>query len=92
MKVTIEYAAQVKRIAGVGSETVEIDSQSTVQAAIRQAAEIHGSEFRNIVLDSEGQLHPSILLFVGDEQVRWDQEFELQDGNVVTLLSPISGG
>jgi hypothetical protein len=32
------------------------------------------------------------LLFVGDAQVRWDQSIELSDRDVLTILSPISGG
>jgi hypothetical protein len=44
------------------------------------------------LFDAERRLHASILLFVGDAQVRWDQSFELSDRDVLTILSPISGG
>lgn len=92
MKITIEYAAQVKRAAGIGSEEFDFDSPCSVQAAVTQAAKNHGDELWGVLFHSDGRLHPSILLFVGDNQVRWDQEFELSDHDVITLLSPISGG
>ncbi len=92
MKITIEYAAQVKRAAGIASEELDVESSCTVHAAVNQAANNHGDELRAVLFDSDGRLHPSILLFVGDDQIRWDQEVELSDHDVITLLSPISGG
>lgn len=92
MQVTIEYAAQVKQAAGVGSETVSVDEGCSVQELIRRTAEAHGEEFRRLVLDGDGRLHPSILLFVGDDQVRWETPVALKEADVVTLLSPVSGG
>ncbi len=92
MKVTVEYAAQVKQAAGVGSETVEVDAGCSLQQLVRRVADDHGEALQRVILDGNGDLHPSILLFVGDDQVRWDTEVSLNDSDVVTLLSPVSGG
>ena len=92
MKVTIEYAAQVKRAAGTASEGVEVEPPCTVQQLVSRVAENHGDPLKSLLLDSNGQLHPSILLFVGDDQIRWKTAVELSDRDVVTILSPISGG
>ena len=92
MNVTVEYAAQVKRAAGVASEEVELEAGSTLQSLLGRIVDNHGDPLRRLLLDSVGRLHPSILVFVGENQVRWDDQQELKDRDVVTFLSPISGG
>lgn len=92
MQITIEYAAQIKRAAGQASETFECDEPCTVQEAVERVAKRHGEELESLLFDGHRQLHPSILLFTGDTQIRWDEPKELRDGDVLTILSPISGG
>lgn len=92
MQVTIEYAAQVKRAAGVASESLNLDEPSTVQDIVSQVSQSRGDEFRNLLLTADGELHPSILLFADDQQLRWETPHEARDGMVISLLSPISGG
>ena len=92
MQVTVEYAAQVKRAAGVASEDVEVGQPCTVQDLVSRVASDHGEPLNHLLFDSDGSLHPSILLFVGDGQVRWQTAVELRENDVVTILSPISGG
>ncbi len=92
MQVTVEYAAQVKRAAGIGSELLDVEPECTVQDLVSRVARSHGEALSSLLFDSDGMLHPSILLFVGDDQVRWETAVELNDRDVVTILSPISGG
>ena len=92
MHVNVEYAAQLKRAAGIGSETVELSAGQTLHDLVLDVARRHGGDLSRLLLDDTGVLHPSILLFVGDEQVRGDLNQPLRDRDVVTLLSPISGG
>lgn len=92
MQITVEYAAQIKRAAGQATETFECDSPCTVQDVLCRVADRHGESLSHLLFDEDRRLHPSILLFVGDSQVRWDQPRELQDRDVLTILSPISGG
>jgi sulfur-carrier protein len=92
MRITVEYAAQIKRAAGRGTETFECDSPCTVQDLLCRVADQHGETLGNLLFDNDRRLHSSILLFVGDSQVRSDQPRELKDGDVLTILSPISGG
>ena len=92
MNVTIEYAAQIKRAAGVASEQVTLDDDATLRAAVQAAIERHDESFRSVLLNADGDIHPSILVFVGEEQVRPDADPSLNDGDRITLLSPISGG
>lgn len=92
MKIQVEYAAQIKRAAGLSAETFEWESPCTVQDVLNRVVEKHGEPMQQLLFDANRQLHPSILLFIGDTQVRSDQHRQLRDGDVLTILSPISGG
>jgi molybdopterin converting factor small subunit len=92
MKVTVEYAAQIKQAAGRAAEELEIEPSTTVQDLALQLAERHGAALRQLLLSGDGGLSRSILLFVGNEQVRPESPHPLRDRDVVTILSPISGG
>jgi len=92
MRVTVEYAAQIKRAAGVASESVTIEAPYTLRELISRITAEHGESLANLLLGDDGGLSPSILLFVGDTQVREGMTTELHENDVVTVLSPISGG
>jgi molybdopterin converting factor small subunit len=92
MQVTIEFTAQLKRAAGTAAETVDVETGCSVQELVAEVAGRHGNPLSGLLFATDGTLHPSILLFVSDEQVRWETPRTLCDNNVVTLLSPISGG
>jgi poly(A) polymerase len=91
MMLTIEYTAQVRRAAGVASETLEIKGDSTLDDLVRRLVDRHGDELRRMLLDSEGRLQRSILVFVDEAQVAGG-DAKLRDGQTVTLVAPISGG
>ncbi|HID23939.1 MAG TPA: MoaD/ThiS family protein [Planctomycetaceae bacterium] len=92
MKVKVEYAAQLKRAAGVSSEEFELTGPCSLGELLDRIVQRHGEAVRQALLDQDGRLHPSMLVFVGEDQVRRDQTRPLQDGDVVTFLPPISGG
>jgi sulfur-carrier protein len=92
MHVTVEYAAQIKRAVGLAVESFECESPCTVKQILDRVAERHGERLRTLLFDGDRKLHPSILLFLGDSQVRRDEPRELKDHEVLTILSPISGG
>ncbi|HYT94884.1 MAG TPA: MoaD/ThiS family protein [Gemmataceae bacterium] len=92
MKVAIKYLAQVKQAAGCASEILDIEGHCRLQELVRRLADGHGEALRRLLLRPAGELHDSILLFVGEEQVRWETPRELHDGDVVTVLAPMAGG
>ncbi len=92
MTVTVEYAAQVRTVAGVSSEAIEPDGPSTLQSVVNEVANRHGDAMRTLLFKDDGTLHPSILLFLGDDQLHWDGDAPVDDGAVLTILSPVSGG
>ncbi len=92
MRVTVRYAAQAREAAGTADETVELDGERTVRDLLVFVARAHGSPLRGFLLRDDGAPHPSVLVVVGDEQVRVDDPRPLVDGTVVSLWTPISGG
>ena len=91
MRIKVEYAAQLKRAAGVGSEEFELDAPGSLRDLVSCIAEKHGDPLSGLLLDDARRLQPSILVFLGNDQVR-GEDTPLEDGNSVTFLSPISGG
>ncbi|QDT42506.1 ThiS family protein [Gimesia alba] len=92
MKIVVEYSAQVKKAAGVGKEEFEVNEGSSLQELVKQVAENHAASLKSILFPNSDELHPSILLFVSNQQVLWEEPFTLEPHHVVTILSPISGG
>jgi len=92
MKITVEYAAQIKRVAGVAAEEFDVEPACSLRQLVEHIIGKHGDTLRSLLLDTDGQRQPSILVFVQDDQVRPGQDVVLKEGDVVTFLSPISGG
>jgi molybdopterin converting factor small subunit len=92
MKVRVRYLAQLKQAAGLGAETVELEGPCAAREFVANLAERHGGPLRGLLLTPGGQVQPTILIFVGDEQVAAGASEALRDGDEVTLLSPIAGG
>jgi molybdopterin converting factor small subunit len=90
MRVTVHYMAQLKRAAGAASEIVEMQDGGTVAELLARLTQGRDGGFRNLVVDGGDAPHPSLLVFVNDEQARGDRL--LRDGDQVTLLTPMSGG
>lgn len=92
MKIVVEYTAQVKKAAGLSKEEFEVNEGSTLQELVKEVAEQHGPSLKSILFPDSVDLHPSILLFVANEQVLWEEPVTLEPHHIVTILSPISGG
>ena len=92
MIVTVRYCAQIKQAIGFASEAVELDGTCSAQDLVHRLAEKHGDPVRSFLLDDGGHLRINNLLVVGEDQVRWETPRLLEDGDVVTILPPISGG
>ena len=90
MQVTVHYFAQLKRAAGVASETVTLESGVTLGQLLQRLAAQHSDTFRAMALDAAGRPLRTLLFAVGDEQA--DLHRVLNDHDVVTLLAPMAGG
>jgi molybdopterin converting factor small subunit len=92
MRVSVKYMAQLRQAAGIGGETVELDGSATVRDLVHSLAVRHDHAFARFLFGENGTIQPSLLVFVGEEQVRPDSQIVLGDGDTVTLLTPMAGG
>lgn len=92
MIVRVEYTAQLKAALGVGEESVEVNDRCSPAQLFGQLAERHGERFRAMVMDENGKKLPWIMLAVGGEAVGFDSPRKLRDGDLVSIMTPMSGG
>jgi molybdopterin converting factor small subunit len=92
MKVTVRYLAQAREATGRGMEEVELEGTTSIHDFIIRLARQNGSAFARMVLDAAGCPHPSLLVVIGDDQVRSGETRPLRAGETVTIMTPISGG
>lgn len=92
MAVVVEFAGQIKRAAGVSTQAIETAGATSLTAIVRGIGQTHGEPLRSLLLDADGQVQKSLLVFVADRQVRGARDLDVNDGDTITLLSPISGG
>ncbi len=92
MQVTVRYMAQLRSAAGLAGESIEVPGPATAFDIVQQVAARHGEALRRLLLAADGRPQPAVLVFVGDEQVLPADALPLQEGDVVTLLSPVAGG
>ena len=93
MQITIQYESQVRRAAGVTSETIEVpDGCCSIRDCIRTVAAAHEPELKPMLVNSDGEVQPTLLVFLNDIQIVRSSESMLSDGDTLTLMTPISGG
>ena len=90
MRVTVQYMAQIRRAAGCSSEEVETPAAITLRDFLRSLADGRDSAFRTMLLDESEEPRKSLLFFVGDEHA--ELTTQLNPGDAVTILAPMSGG
>jgi len=91
MKLTILYTGQARTAAGVERETVDVSAPRSVAEVLQILASKHES-LRAVLLATDGKAHPSLMVFVNEEQTRTDARVDWKDGDQVMLVPPISGG
>lgn len=89
MNVGVRFLAQLRQSAGRAAERLDLDGTPDVAALVRALA-ANDARLAGVLLTPDGRVQPTLLLFIGDEQVRPDRP--LRDGDEVTLMTPISGG
>jgi molybdopterin converting factor small subunit len=90
MRVTVHYFAQLKRAAGVASETIVVEPNATLAQLVQLLGTKHSDTFRAMAIDGAGHPQSTLLYAVGDEQADLDRV--LNEGDVVTILAPMAGG
>ena len=91
IRVRVRYCAQARVAAGVAEEEIALDGACAPADLLAQLARTR-ENLRRVVLGGNDLPHPSLLLFVGGEQVSVNSPQALQDGDVVEIVPPMSGG
>ena len=92
MRISVHYLAQLRQAAGTGCEEMDLPTACSARQLLVRLAQQRGDSLGRLLLGGDKKVHPTILLFVGDEQVGPEEDTMLKDGDVVTILSPIAGG
>ncbi|WP_420322056.1 MoaD/ThiS family protein [Flagellimonas sp.] len=91
-KIKLVLTAQLKDAAGVSAEVVEINEGEKLQEVIRSVGKQYGETFEAILFDENGDYRHSNLIVVNQVQVNFEDEININDGDEITLMSPIAGG
>jgi molybdopterin converting factor small subunit len=89
MHVTVEYFGPAREAAGMARETIECTLPTTARELITRWARERGGRLASLLLVDD-KLSRSVILAVNDEQVA--KEVDLEDGDVVSVIPPVSGG
>lgn len=92
MRIKVEYTSQIKQVVGVAEEVFELEILCTATELTQHIVEKHGERLRRLLLDEQNQPSPTILVFVDGDLIRGETPRQLQDRDVVTYMTPISGG
>jgi molybdopterin converting factor small subunit len=92
VKILVQYTTQLKAALSRSSDELELPPPVNIAGVISSLREIHGDALLDLLYDERGELLPSVLVSVDDEQVAANDTSELRDGTCITLLSAISGG
>jgi molybdopterin converting factor small subunit len=91
MRVTVEYFGPARDAAGVGREVIEVKASVTATELVERIARERAGRLTSLLL-VEGKLSRSLLLTVNDRQVSLPETVALVDGDVVSIIPPVSGG
>src|SRR5687768_4903888 len=89
MRITVKYMAQLKRAAGIDAEQIEVAAGFTIEKLITTLAQ--RSTIRKLLVDDDSRPQRALLVFNGDEQLSSDSARMLNDGDHITLLTPMAG-
>jgi MoaD family protein len=92
MNIQIKYFAQVKKEAGKGSETLEMEAGINLQSCVEKLSTRHTKSFREMLYDESGAYRDSVILIINNDQVRYAENPELNEGDELMIMSPIAGG
>lgn len=91
-KIKLRFTAQLKDLAGVGIDEIELTDKEQIHLLLERLVERYDSKFGDILFDKNGDYRHSNLIVINQCQVNYDEDSVLNDGDQVTLMSPISGG
>ncbi|MCR9197895.1 MAG: MoaD/ThiS family protein [Planctomycetaceae bacterium] len=93
LKITMVYEAQLREVAGQAEAVIDAEGVGSLLELLQHVAG-QNEQLRPRLLAENGELLPSLLVFVNDQPVEHSAAAarSLADGDTVLLLPPISGG
>ncbi len=92
MKIKINYYGKLKIISQKDQEIFECQDIFSILEMVVELSKKYGKDFQDIVLDTNNQLKPSLLVVVNSNTVDKTKPFALKDGDEIKLLIAIAGG
>jgi len=95
LKINVKYFATLREITGKREEQIELRKDSTMSDLLNRLVEIHGSTFKNYVMEEATGSPKGHLLFLIDGTSMnsiGGLNAKLTDGCVVALMPPVGGG
>lgn len=91
--IEVEYTATLAQRVGTTNESYEVQEDSaTLESLINTIAARHETRLHGVLFDEKLNLLPSIVVAINDRQTGSEAGLNLQPGDHVLFLSPISGG
>lgn len=91
MRVTVRCSGQLRAAVGSATTDLELPAGASAADAVRTLAGL-AAEVRSMVLDGSDAVQRTLVVAVGSSQVADLARHVLEDGDVITVLHPISGG
>jgi molybdopterin converting factor small subunit len=94
VKMSVHLESQLKHVAGASIVRLELPEGSSVRDAVRALTEKFGSVLADRLLETDGSLRRSILMFVNNQPLRHDaaESSSVRENDELLLLPPIAGG
>ncbi len=92
MNVKIQCFAQLAHAAGAADHELELSEGATAQDALRAFGRTTTKEACALLFTEDGELQPTILLFLDEEPVLWSEPADARDGSNLFVATPIAGG
>ena len=92
MNIKLKFTAQIKDAVGQGIDAITIGDNEKIQDVLDKLVDKYGNPFKAILFDKNNKYRNSNLIAINQFQVDYDENHALNDGDEITLMSPISGG
>ena len=92
MNIRLRFTAQLKDQAGTETDQIQISDEMRLKELIDLLVLRYGEGFKQILFNHEGVYRNSNLIAINMEQVSYQDNNQLNEGDELTLISPVSGG
>ncbi|MFX1275262.1 MAG: MoaD/ThiS family protein [Promethearchaeota archaeon] len=92
--IKIEFLSILSEFIDRDELEIPIQNKISLDSLIEKMIEKYGDEFRNRILDDNGNLHKFILLAINGNQITSSDEMDIliQSGDEVSFIPAIAGG